>query len=490
MFCVACGESLQREDHFCPRCGRAIDASPAFVPPRHQNAPKSGVSKLAVLGFVGGLTLLAALSAYVMLGDRSPARRSDMSVAPAEPNLTSLSPGVLTLSVLDLDGSPESTASGFVVRPDGLCVTNWHVLAGATGSVSARTGDGRDYRLNEVAAFDEATDLVAFRLHTHANDNGRLTVLPLGTSTQVPQGQRVWTIGAPLGLSTSVSDGLVSAIRYFEGRRYLQISAPVSHGSSGGPVISTDGHVIGVIKGGLEGGENLNFAIPVEEVIALLSRASPIGRADSGTGALEEAASRAFADKQWAKASQFYSAVVLLNRDPAAAYNAGLALVNAGNNKKAAEYLKVFLRLAPISDPAIPRVRQWLGRSARTPRDSDALANTGSAADPPESPTSATEADSSVYQFRGMIGSKLARLTFSFAAGNKMTGALSLGGGVAEISSSTITGTHMTVYAVPYLLDGEVGSSADGPMFSGQYRILDTAGAVTTSGAFTLAAVK
>jgi hypothetical protein len=82
-------------------------------------------------------------------------------------------------------------------------------------------------------------------------------------------GDRIATVGSPEGLSNSVADGLVSAIRDEDGSQFLQISAPISPGSSGGPVFNFKGEVVGISSFQLKEGQNLNFAIPVDEISKL-----------------------------------------------------------------------------------------------------------------------------------------------------------------------------------------------------------------------------
>ncbi len=127
-------------------------------------------------------------------------------------------------------------------------------------------------------------DLGAVRIPTHVektdnlNDLAILTVdaeitappLPLADSTPAP-GDKVFVIGNPKGLEKTISEGVVSAIRNTDGKQLLQITAPISHGSSGSPVFNDRGQVIGVAVGVIPGGENLNFAVPVVKLRELLA---------------------------------------------------------------------------------------------------------------------------------------------------------------------------------------------------------------------------
>src|SRR5262249_3421737 len=84
-------------------------------------------------------------------------------------------------------------------------------------------------------------------------------------------GDEVYVVGNPEGLEGTFSQGIISSLR---GNDYIQITAPISHGSSGGPVLNKNGEVIGVAVGLIEEGQNLNFAIPVSKLTQLLNRKS------------------------------------------------------------------------------------------------------------------------------------------------------------------------------------------------------------------------
>ena len=89
--------------------------------------------------------------------------------------------------------------------------------------------------------------------------------MKLGDSDKVAIGSSIVVIGNPEGLEKSVTNGLVSGVRTIEGQKLFQISAPISHGSSGGPVFDDKGQVIGVVVAFLSDGQNLNFAIPINQ---------------------------------------------------------------------------------------------------------------------------------------------------------------------------------------------------------------------------------
>jgi hypothetical protein len=153
------------------------------------------------------------------------------------------------------------------VRQDGIIVTNYHVIA--TGSVAVvKFADGTMSSVDGLLATDKIRDLAVVKIHGKS-----FHTLPLGNSDQTQVGEDVVAIGNPLGLELSVSNGILSGVRSDdrEGGKLLQITAPISHGSSGGPLLNMFGEVIGINSMFLEGGENLNFAIPINDAKRLLS---------------------------------------------------------------------------------------------------------------------------------------------------------------------------------------------------------------------------
>ena len=194
--------------------------------------------------------------------------------APPRKDITTIAKaanGSIVLIVMsDLSGKPISQGSGFVVTKDGLILTNYHVIAEGSSAV-AKLPDGAMYRLEGVVASDKTRD-VALVKATGKN----FRTLMLGNSDRVEIGQEVVAIGNPLSLESTVSNGIVSGVRTENdlGGKFLQVTAPISPGSSGGPLFNMSGEVIGITTLYLKGGENLNFAIPVNDVKRLLGYSS------------------------------------------------------------------------------------------------------------------------------------------------------------------------------------------------------------------------
>ncbi|HEU4886090.1 MAG TPA: S1C family serine protease [Longimicrobium sp.] len=168
------------------------------------------------------------------------------------------------IRALNARGRVDGAGSGFFVSPDGVIVTNFHVIEDAH-ALQVETFDGEVYDSVYFVTADPRRDVAVLRIPVQGATNLRLS-----SDTAAVMGAEVYTMGNPLGQTSTFSDGLVSASRTVEGVSMIQISAPISSGSSGGPVMDTRGEVIGVATMVLSGGQNLNYAVPVWYVLPLL----------------------------------------------------------------------------------------------------------------------------------------------------------------------------------------------------------------------------
>jgi len=176
-----------------------------------------------------------------------------------------IEPSVVVITTYDKEGKILGQGSGFFISNDGDVITNRHVLQGAN-RVEVKTSEGKRYSITRVLAEDKEGDLIRVSV-----DISTSAVKPLGVTRSLPKvGEQVVVIGNPLGLERTVSDGIVSAVREIpEFGKIIQITAPVSSGSSGSPVLNMKGEVIGVATFLMLEGQNLNFAIPAERVAKL-----------------------------------------------------------------------------------------------------------------------------------------------------------------------------------------------------------------------------
>lgn len=209
-----------------------------------------------------------SLGATVNYDDAAQTIKISSSGAPSEPEVIFLQvdPSVFSLEVYDEYGNALGLGSGFVIDSTGKAVTNYHVIYKAY-SARAKFTDGRIVNINKILYSNKERDVAIIQLES--NNYASLT---LGNSNGLVTGQKILAIGNPLGLDNTISDGLVSsAKRDIDGSSYIQITAPISPGSSGGVLLNYQGEVVGVTTAYFENGQNLNFAIPINDVKAKLS---------------------------------------------------------------------------------------------------------------------------------------------------------------------------------------------------------------------------
>lgn len=175
---------------------------------------------------------------------------------------TTVNSSVCTISALATDGSFVSRGSGFILEGSGLLVTNAHVVAGLK-KATARCG-GQELDIRRIVRFDPDVDLAVGEI-------GSVDVpgLRLATEGAVRPGSQIYVFGSPYGLEGTMTPGLTSGKRAIDGRTYLQISAPIGAGNSGGPVTDELGNVLGIAVASLEMDGNINFAIPAAAITGL-----------------------------------------------------------------------------------------------------------------------------------------------------------------------------------------------------------------------------
>ncbi len=206
------------------------------------------------------LLLVAALSAQ-NTPSTTKGRNLDIPAISREANGT-----IVSVVMSDKDGNPIAQGSGFLISKDGHVVTNYHVIKTGTSAL-VKLPNGSFFAVSGVLASDKQRDVAIIK----ANGTDFRT-LSLGDSSRLQVGEEVVAIGNPLSLESTVSNGIVSAIRTVEdeGDKFLQITAPISPGSSGGPLFDMAGEVVGITTSHLVGGQNLNFAIPINDVKPML----------------------------------------------------------------------------------------------------------------------------------------------------------------------------------------------------------------------------
>ena len=212
--------------------------------------------------------ILCALLSFVLLITLFP-----FSYAVADDNLSfeddpkaiqTASNSVIMLSCYDKNGNLYSTGSAFAAFEEGVFVTNYHVIEKEVYSIRASMESGLEFRITSVVAYDKDKDIAILRTEAKTG----LAPLPIGSTAALERGEKVIAIGSPLGLINTLSIGLYSGTLK-DDQVYLQFSAPISHGSSGGALFNNRGEVVGITSASFTEGQNLNLAIPIEEVVKL-----------------------------------------------------------------------------------------------------------------------------------------------------------------------------------------------------------------------------
>lgn len=153
-----------------------------------------------------------------------------------------------------------STGTGCFIDDKGTVVTNYHVIE-SCHTINIKTQDGSTYKGKSVLGFDKDRDLAIIKA-----DCQNESFVTLKTDT-VKTGEKVYTLGSSLGLTGTFSEGIISsASREVDGFEFIQITAPISSGNSGGPLVDEYGKVIGITTGAFAEGQNLNLAIPASAI--------------------------------------------------------------------------------------------------------------------------------------------------------------------------------------------------------------------------------
>lgn len=179
-------------------------------------------------------------------------------------------PSVVLLIMEDANRQPVSLGSGFFVS-NNVVATAFHLIENTAGGYAKIVGQNIKYEIAGIVGIDQKRDLALLSLK-----NANQPFLSLGNSRQVAVGDEVFAVGNPQGLEGTFSQGIVSGIRSVDSDTLIQITASLSPGSSGGAVLNAEGKVIGIAVATFQGGQNLNFAIPVQYLASLLLNQQPI----------------------------------------------------------------------------------------------------------------------------------------------------------------------------------------------------------------------
>lgn len=196
-----------------------------------------------------------------------------------------VSPSVFYIEVYNERGKAIASGSGFFVTTDGVAVTNYHVIED-THSAKVIMTNGDVFNVDQVIAFDKDLDIAIIRISKTSENGKTVTGFPnaeIGDSDSVKAGQTIYALGSPAGLQNTISNGIISNVnRQLDGNSFIQITAAISHGSSGGALVNEYGEVLGITSAGIEDAENIGFAIPINMIKAfdLTIQGAPYGGYD------------------------------------------------------------------------------------------------------------------------------------------------------------------------------------------------------------------
>lgn len=263
-----------------------------------------------------------------------------------------IKPSSVAIETFDSKGNTLSRGSGFFIASDRI-MTNRHVIE-KSSRVEINLMDGKKFVVKGVLAVDGEGDLAMLQV-----DVPKALAIPLPIVRTVPQeGESIVVVGNPFGLEGSVSNGIVSAVREISGYgKIIQITAPISPGSSGSPVVNMYGQVIGIATLQAAEGQSLNFAVPSERILQLkVNELQTISSLTADTQKNKRSAAERFYSQgvaqlsrdDYARALQFFERATELDANYAEAwYQAGFCYGVLGRHQEALKASKQAARLRP-----------------------------------------------------------------------------------------------------------------------------------------------
>src|SRR5215204_2231236 len=263
-----------------------------------------------------------------------------------------IKPSAVAIETFDAKGNTVSRGSGFFVASDKI-ITNRHVIE-KSSRAEIHLANGKKFPVKGVLAIDGEGDLALLQVEVPP-----ATAVPLQIMQRVPQeGESIVVIGNPFGLEGSVSNGIVSAVREISGYgKIIQITAPISPGSSGSPVVNMYGQVIGIATLQAAEGQSLNFAVPSDRILQLkVTELQTVSSLTADTqknkrSAAERSYSQGVAQlsrDDYGRALQFFERATELDSNYAEAwYQAGFCYGILGRHQDALKASRQAARLRP-----------------------------------------------------------------------------------------------------------------------------------------------
>lgn len=285
-YCAYCGAGLDADMRFCPKCGKPFEESKEnpHITGKHVKKEPADYAESTysfplndeptkrkhggIIALVIAVVLIGLAAGLYFGGVFKPKEEPIVPFSDNTAAIAEASNSVVMLNCYDKDGEMYATASGFVVFEDSVIVTNYHVIEQDAYRVTAQTEKGDSFDCPTVLAWDADKDIAILKAERHTG----LSLLTPGSTGNLQKGEKVVAIGSPLGLINSVSTGVFSGFVTDDAGTTLQFTAAISHGSSGGALFNDAGEVIGVTFATLQDGQNINLAVPIEDVAGLYEK--------------------------------------------------------------------------------------------------------------------------------------------------------------------------------------------------------------------------
>lgn len=250
---------------------------------------------------------------------------------PADKIFEKVDNSIVVVLAYDKEGNV-SQGSGVVIDNDGTIVTNHHVCKDA-GRIEIKHYS-KEIKNVYVYKYDEIKDILFLKISDNSYKT-MITPITLGNSAQLKPGQRVYAVGSPEGYENSISEGIISGFRTDENNvKLIQMTTPITEGSSGGAVVNAKGELVGLSVSGQHEG-NLYFAIPVSDVYALLG-ISPQFTENVDPAEYYKIGETAKENKNYKDAETYFSKYLeKFSNDVSAYYNRGYARFKLKEYKKA-----------------------------------------------------------------------------------------------------------------------------------------------------------
>jgi len=294
-----------------------------------------GVTPLRLAKYTGHTHVAGLLLAKgARLGADKKSAAASAPTMSGEELFNKVSPAVVRVELYDASGRHISSGSGLFVSPDGLLLTNFHVIKGGS-SATVRLETNATLPVKGVLAVDPSSDLALLKV-----DGEGLPYLRIASDQHPSVGTAVHAIGNPQGLTNTLSAGIVSGVRTRDKATWLQTTAATSPGSSGGPLLTGDGLVVGVTTSTYVAGQNLNFAAPAAAVSRLMKNQGTLMAIGSVSGGeWEEAVALACSHSKagrWSEATTVFKKFIKLHPNHGPAHlNLGLAYHHLGQYREA-----------------------------------------------------------------------------------------------------------------------------------------------------------